>query len=79
MWNELNTFRVAHGYKKLSTQKHRLVEYNEAVFYKPLKIKPIAIFGYKKEAREFAKKHNLPYFRSAKEFYNKNNILNKFI
>jgi len=72
VWNELNIFRVAHGHKKLSTQKYRLVEYNEAVFYKTIKITPVAIFGYRKEAREIAKKYKLPHFKSAKDFYEKN-------
>jgi len=70
-WNELNVFRVTHGHKKLSIQKHRLIEYNEAMFYKSIKIIPIAIFGYRKETRELAKKYKLPYFRSAKDFYEK--------
>ena len=71
VWKELNNFRSKHGHKRLSMQKHRLVEYNEAVFYKSIKIHPVAIFGYRKEARMIAKKCNLPHFRSAGEFYEK--------
>jgi hypothetical protein len=46
-----------------------LAEYNEAVFLKPIKIKPIALFGYRKEVRALAKKYGLKYFKSAKDFY----------
>lgn len=69
VWTEVNKFRTKAGHKKLQIQKHRLIEYNEAAFTKPIKIKPIALFGYRKQAREIAKKYNLPYFRSAKEFF----------
>jgi len=68
-WKEVNKFRVNAGHKSLSKQKYRLVEYNEVVFQKQVRIKPIAIFGYKKEAREIAKKFNLPHFISTKKFY----------
>ena len=70
-WEDANNFRVEHGHTKLPKQKFRLVEYNEAVFYKDVNIEPVAIFGYKKNAREIAKKFGLPYFRTAKEFYEK--------
>ena len=43
-WKEVNNFRMAHGYKRLPKQKHRLVEYNEVIFHKPVKITPVAIF-----------------------------------
>ena len=68
-WREVNKFRMKHGYKKLLMQKHRLVEYNEVIFHKPVEIKPIAIFGYRKNAREIAKRHDLPHFVTAKKFY----------
>jgi len=71
-WNDVNKFRMAHGHTKLLKQKYRLVEYNEAVFHKDLKIKPIALFGYRKEAREKAKKLGLPYYVTAKKFCEKN-------
>lgn len=71
VWVAVNSFRKKTGHKILPISKHKLIEYNEAVFYKPIKIRPVAIFGYKKEARELAKKYNLPYFRSTKEFFNK--------
>ncbi len=70
-WQGVNKFRVKHNYKKLSRQKYRLVQYNEAVFFRQIKVCPVAIFGYKKEVRIMAKKLNLPHFRSAKEFYSK--------
>lgn len=69
VWEELNTFRVAHGHAFLPHSKYRLVEYNEAVFLRPIKIKPVALFGYRKQTKILAKKYNLKYFRSAKEFY----------
>lgn len=68
-WSAVNKFRIKAGYKRLPKQKHRLIEYNEVIFHKPVKIKPIAIFGYKKKAREIAKTYNLPYFITAKKFY----------
>jgi len=68
-WKDINKFRMANGHKGLPRQKFRLVEYDEAVFHKVLKIKPIAIFGYRKEARETAKKYKLPHFLTARKFY----------
>lgn len=69
VWRALNEFRQKNGHEALSRQKHRLTEYNEAVFYKPIKIWPVAIFGYRKETYLVAKKYKLPYFRSAREFF----------
>ena len=69
IWKKVNDFSVKVGYKSLSSQKHRLIEYNEVIFHKPVNIKPIAVFGYRKIARDVAKKHNLPYFRTARLFY----------
>ena len=66
---EVNKFRVEHGYNELPKQKHKLIEYNEVIFHKPVKIIPVAIFGYKKIAKEIAKQHNLPHFTTAKNFY----------
>ena len=77
VWKEVNKFRESNGYKPLSMQKHRLIEYNEAVFYKPVKIIPVAIFGYRKEATRAARKLGLPHFATAKKFYdalNRGNI-----
>ncbi|OGJ22214.1 hypothetical protein A3K73_06465 [Candidatus Pacearchaeota archaeon RBG_13_36_9] len=68
-WKEVNEFRQAHGYTYLPLSKYRLVEYNEAVFHKAIRIKPIALFGYKKETRRIARKLGLLYFPSAKKFY----------
>ena len=72
-WKAVNSFRVEHGHAPLEKSKHKLVEYNEAVFYKTIKIKPVALFGYAAHTRVLAKKYNLPYFRSAKEFCKKQN------
>lgn len=69
VWGEVNKFRVNAGHKPLSKQKHKLIEYNEVIFHEPLKIKPVAVFGYRKIAREVAKKNNLPHFVSTKKFY----------
>ncbi len=69
VWKAVNQFRKSKGYKVLKKQKYRLVLYNEAVFHKPIKIVPIAIFGYRKEARALAKKLGLAHYRSTKEFY----------
>lgn len=69
VWKAVNIFRIKNGYKYLNKQKYRLVEYNEAVFHKPVKIKPIAIFGYRKQARIIAKKMGLPHYISTRKFY----------
>ena len=73
-WIEVNEFRVKNGYKLLTKQKYRLVEYNEIIFHKPIKIIPIALYGYRKEAREKAKKLGLPHYIAAKNFCEKNAI-----
>jgi hypothetical protein len=70
VWVSVNAFRKNKGYAILPRSKFRLVEYNEAVFSKPVGIKPIALFGYKKKARILAKRYNLKYYRSAKDFFN---------
>jgi hypothetical protein len=70
-WRLVNDFRVKNNFDKLPKEKYRLVEYNEIVFTKPIKIKPIAIFGYKKESRNLAKKLKLKHYISAKSFFNK--------
>lgn len=69
VWTGVNKFRKANGYKQLPKQKHKLVEYNEVIFSKQVKIKPVAIFGYHKNSRQIAKKHSLPHFTTAKKFY----------
>ena len=51
-------------------QKYSLVEYNEAVFHKTIKIIPVALFGYRKETSNIADKVNLPHFVSSKHFFN---------
>lgn len=68
---KVNDFRTAHGYKTLPKQKYRLVEYNEVIFHKPVKIIPIVLYGYKKETRIIAKQLGLPSYISAKKFFNK--------
>jgi hypothetical protein len=73
VWKEVNEFREKNGHKRLPLTKHRLIEYNEAVFESPVAIVPVAIFGYNKRSREIAKKYGLLHVRSAKEFYSKRN------
>ena len=70
-WKKVNLFRKSRGFNELPKQKYKLVEYNEAIFSKLVKIKPVAIFGYSKLAKSISKKYGLLYFRNAKEFYNK--------
>ncbi len=72
-WKEVNKFRKQNGYNALPKNKFRLAEYNEAVFYKSIKIKPIAIYGYLPETIKIARELNLPRFISAKQFFNKIN------
>jgi hypothetical protein len=69
VWAAVNRFRKKAGFSELPIQKFRLIEYNEAIFHKPIKIKPIAIFGYRKETARIAEKLNLPHYVSAKHFY----------
>ncbi len=71
VWKEVNDFRSGAGFKKLPLSKRRLIEYNEAVFERSIPINPVAIFGYSKKARAIAKKYNILYFRTARDFYNK--------
>ncbi len=73
VWKEVNKFRVKNGYKVLPDSKYRLVEYNEAVFHKTIKINPIALFGYLPQTRKIARQLHLSYFVSAKHFYDKFN------
>lgn len=68
-WKEVNKFRISNGHAGLHRQKFRLVSYNEAVFHKNVKIAPVALFGYRKIAREKAKKLGLPHYVTAKKFY----------
>jgi len=70
-WKAVNSFRKKHGHDLLPKSKYRLVQYNEAVFLKPIKIKPVALFGYRKKARVLANKYGLKHFKSAKDFYRK--------
>ena len=69
VWKAVNLFRKKDGHQALPLQKFKLVEYNEAVFHKQFKIKPLAIFGYRKETAKIAEKLNLPHYISAKHFY----------
>ena len=71
-WQDVNKFRKSHGHTNLPKGKFRLVQYNEAVFNKGPKIKPIALFGYRKEAKQKAKQLGLPHYVTAKKFYEKN-------
>lgn len=77
IWKDVNMFRKQAGFKRLPASKKRLIEYNEAVFEKSVKIIPIAIFGYNKEARRLAKEYKLPHFRTAKDFYIKTVLKNE--
>ena len=70
-WEEVNKFRMLAGHKMLSKQKYRLVQYNEVIFHKPVKIEPVAVYGYTKKARIIAKENRLPCFSSAKKFFQK--------
>lgn len=68
-WKEVNKFRVEANLKPLKNSKYKLVEYNEVIFHKNVRITPIAIYGYTPLSRKVAKKYNLPHFRSAKLFF----------
>lgn len=68
-WKSLNAFRIAHGHPPLPKSKFRLVEYNEAVFLNTISITPVAIFGYRAEAKVLAKQYHLPHYPSARSFF----------
>ena len=68
-WNAVNKFRIGAGYYALPKPKHKLVEYCEVIFNRPIKIKPVAIYGYTKASRGIAAKFGLPHFSSARKFY----------
>ena len=70
-WKALNEFRKKHDREPLPKSKYRLAEYNEAMFFQPIKIRPIGLFGYRAETRKAAKRLGLRYFRTAKDFYNR--------
>jgi hypothetical protein len=74
-WKAVNVFRKKKGFNALPKQKFRLVEYNEAVYHNAVRIRPVAIFGYRKETARISEKLNLPHYVSAKHFwkYLKNN------
>lgn len=77
VWSAVNKFRRSKGFNILPRQKYRLIQYNEAVFQRSVKITPIAIFGYRKESNEIAKTFGLPHYVSAKEFYKKYKKISK--
>jgi len=68
-WRAVNVFRRKNKFSNLPRQKFRLVEYNEAVFHRAIKMRPIAIFGYRKETAKIAEKLNLPHYVSVKHFW----------
>jgi hypothetical protein len=69
VWSEITCFRTKAGLSPLPLTKYRLIEYNEAVFESEISIVPVAIFGRGTVPRQIAKKHNLPLYASAREFY----------
>ena len=75
VWTEVNKFRKSKNMPTLTKNKKKLIQYNEVIFNKPINIKPIAIYGYKKSAREVSKKLGIPHYKSAKEFFNSNQTL----
>jgi len=71
-WKSVNEFRLSKGHHVLPLSKYRLVEYNEIIFFRPIKIRPVALFGYHDMPKDLAKKYGLRCYRSAAEFYKKN-------
>jgi hypothetical protein len=68
-WTVVNAFRRRHGLPALPQRKFRLAEYNEAVFNRAIKVRPVAVFGYRPAARQLARKLGLPHARTAREFF----------
>lgn len=69
VWKAVNAFRKKNGFNELKKQKYRLVQYNEAVYHRTIHIKPVAVFGYRKETTKIAEKLSLPHYTSAKHFF----------
>ncbi|MFA6268228.1 MAG: hypothetical protein WCW13_00715 [archaeon] len=74
VWETVNTFRINACVTQLPKTKYKLVEYNEAIFDKPVQISPTGIFGYTLEVRKLAKEFHLPYYKNAKEFWIKKGL-----
>ena len=71
VWKAVNKFRKQNGFEELSRQKFRLAQYNEAVFHKPVRIQPVALFGYRPQTRKIAQELCMPSYKSAKQFYSR--------
>lgn len=71
VWKAIHKFRKQNNCPGLLLSKYRLIEYNEAVFERPISIEPVALFGRSKKGRGIAKKYGMPYYKTAKEFYKK--------
>lgn len=67
----VNDFRISKWRTPLSKDTQKLVEYNEAIFLRPVKISIIAIYGDQENLhyQAIAKKYNVPHYSSAKDFY----------
>lgn len=72
----VNEFRLSKWLNILDESKKKLVEYNEAIFLRPVRINPIAIFWDKsnKLYQEISRTYNIPLFLDTKEFYEKINL-----
>ncbi len=71
VWQAVNAFRHAKGYSRLPLSKYKLVQYNETIFSKPVHITPLGLFGYRPLVKETAKRLGIPWYRTAKEYYEK--------
>ncbi len=69
----VNNFRVNKWISLLEPSKKKLVEYNEAIFLRPVRINPVAIFGDKnnEEYQKISHTHNVPHYSSAEDFFSK--------
>ena len=65
----VNRFRIEQWREPLALSKRKLVEYNEAIFLRPVKVKPVAIYGDNTVSRSLANEYGVPHYTSAQEFY----------
>ena len=67
----VNNFRISKWWDPLPQEKQKLVEYNEAIFLRPVKITIVAIYWDKNnfQYKEIAKRYWVKHYDTAKEFY----------
>ncbi len=68
IFNRINEFRTYKWYKPLMDTNTWLMWYNEVISYKPIKIKPLAVFWENNPTKDMWKKFNIPIYPKAEDF-----------